>query len=202
MPKQDIIIDIKKIDRLTIELKGFEKQVGEATYHALNRTLDYTVTQIGRIVPKYYAIKAKEVKESIAQIKRPTKANLAADIIIKGHRLSFVHFPHSPKIPLKRKYKVKVNIKHATKTVSTNPLPFIAHTGAKSLDKVQFNIFKREGKNRFPITVLRTLAIPQMITNEEVAELIREKANKKLEERLEHEIILRMTGFRDKVKKG
>lgn len=205
MAKGPILVDTKQLDRLIIELKGFEKEMGEAVYHTLNRTIDQVITQTGRIVPKSYAIKNKEVKQSFARgIKRPTKNNLKASITSKGHTLSLAHFPHSPKTRLKKRYKVKATIKRegGRKTINTQPLPFIASTGAKSSDKVQHNIFKRIGTSRLPIKLIRTLSIPQMITNEKVASQIQRAAQERYEDRLEHEVIYRMTNINNRVKRG
>lgn len=208
MAKQDITVDVKKLDRLTIELKGFEEKVGIAAYRALNRTIDSAITQVGRIVPKSYSIKAREVKESFeGGIERPTLKNLTASITSRGHTLSMAHFPHTPKKPPAQKgkrYKVKVTIKKdgGQKVLNTSPLPFVASTGAKSPDKIQFNIFRREGEARLPIVVPRTLSIPQMITSDKVADQVQEQAVKKFNERLEHEIIWAMTSAAKSVEKG
>lgn len=191
-----INIDTDAIERLTIELRGFEKEVGIATYRALNRTLSQMVTQVGRIVPKAYAIKATEVKKSFeGGIKKPTYRNLEGSLTSKGHSLSIAHFPHSPVAPRKRSYKVKVTIKKGSgrKEVKTTPSPFVMSTGARSADSTQYNIFKREGRQRTPVSVLRTLSIPQMIINLSVEEQIQEFAINKLNERLQHEIERSMT---------
>jgi hypothetical protein len=203
MANGPIFIDTKKIDRLAIELKGFEEEVAESTYHALNRTLDHVVTKVGQIIPKTYAIKASEVKKSFkGGIKKPSKTNLSASLTSKGHTLSIAHFPHTPSTPQGKKGKIKVKIKKTdgSKEVKTKPKAFLASTGALSEDKIQYNVFRREGKARLPIVVLRTLSIPQMITNEGVAEQIQKIATEKLGERLEHEITHRMTSMSKRVK--
>lgn len=195
MAKQDIFVDTKQIDRLTLELKGFEDKVGEAAYQALNRTIDQVVTQVGRIIPKSYAIKAREVKDSFkGGIKRPSRTDLTASIESTGHTLSFSHFPYTPKKPKRggRKSTVKVAIlKSKGKVLSLKG--FVATTGAKSEDKTQFNVFMRLGDKRFPIAPIRTLSIPQMITNENVSEEIMKAAQERMDERLQHEIIRAMT---------
>lgn len=192
---------------MTIELRGFERQVGVATYHALQRTIDQTITQVGRIVPRTYSIKAKEVKDSFAGgIKRPTPSNLKASITSKGHTLSLAHFPFTPKTPQTagRRRKVTVIIKKegGRKIVNTNPLPFVAKTGARSPDLTQFNVFRREGQARFPILVPRTLSIPQMITNENVGDQIETFATENLNRRLEHEITRAMTSMSESIRRG
>lgn len=198
MAKEVITVDTKQIDRLVLELKGFEKEVGEATYHALKRTVDFIATQIGRIVPKSYAIKSRDVKDTLKKI-YPQKSNLSAGVQSKGHTLSFYHFPHSPKTrPANRKrYKVKVTIKRdaGSQTVNTDPKPFIA-----TLNGID-HVVKREGKERKPIIVLRTLSVPQMITNENVGEQIQKAAMEKFNERLEHEIIRSMMSIQKNIRK-
>jgi hypothetical protein len=188
---RDVLIDTGRIETLIVELRGFEREVGEATYHALNRTMDQVITQIGRIVPKDYAIKAKEVKDSFrGGIKRPTRSNLEASLTSKGNALSLAHFPHSPSTPSSRKYKVKATIKKngGRKIIQSTPKPFVMTTGARSAEGMQYNIFKREGAERLPVKVLRTLSIPQMITNENLTEEIQNFATDKFNERLQHEI--------------
>lgn len=207
---KDVFIDTKTIETLAIELKGFEKEVGEATYHALNRTLDQVITQVGRIVPKIYAIKAKEVKDSFkGGIKRPTKSNLEASVASRGHTLSLAHFPLTPSDPklakmLEIRYgtplKVKIKKSSGNKKIKTNPKCFLASTGTKSADKIQYNVFKRSGKSRLPIAPVRTLSIPQMITNENIGDQVQDFATEKLNERLQHEIERSMTNIGRKLK--
>ncbi len=198
MGKGPILIDTREIDRLVLGLKGFEDEVGEATFHALKRTIEHVKTQTGRIVSKEYSIPQKMVKETFkGGLKtKNSSSGLEVNLLSIGRTLTLARFPHSPIAPpARKKYKVKVAIKRegGRKVITSSPPPFIATTGAKTLDKIQFNVFRREGKKRLPIKPLFTLSIPQMITNEKVAERIQEAASKKLAERMEHEIIYRMT---------
>lgn len=199
MAKGTIYLDTKQLDRLAIQLKGFESQLAPATIAAFKRTAEYVVTQAGKIVPKYYAIKGSEVKASFkGDLKYPSKSDLSMSVESKGHTLSFAHFPYVPKAPVTKIKKsvferaVRVTIKK-NKGQVVSKRGFVATTGAKSEDKTQFNVFMRLGKSRFPIAPIRTLSIPQMITNENVADQLLDAANKKMAERLEHEITFRMT---------
>lgn len=196
-----IVVDTKHIDRLCIELKGFEKEVGEATRLALNRTMDHVVTKAGQLVSKVYAVKSGEVKESFkGGIRKPSISNLSASVTSIGHTLSIAHFPHNPNSPIKKgTIKVKIKKSDGYKTINTSPKPFVMTTGAMSDDKVQFNVFKRVGKARLPVKVLRTLSIPQMITAENIGPQIQDAATKKLNERLEHEIIRQMTTMNNRI---
>lgn len=216
MSKDNIFVDTKQFERLSIEFKSLGKQMPAAAASALNRTLDYTVTCIGRLVPREYAIKTSEVKASMKGGKRKaTKTDLSASITSKGHTLSIAHFPHSPSRPRKnairfgkgrkligKGYDINVTIKRSKgpQVIRTTPKPFIASTGAKSADKTQYNVFRRIGHKRLPITVLRTLSIPQMIGNENLEPEIQEAAQKKLAERIEHEIEWRLNGMQRRIK--
>lgn len=194
-----VTIDVSPLNKLAQGLKGFEKEIPGAAASALNRTIQHVYTRVGKIVTDNYAIKAKDVKSTMANnISKASKGQLSASVRSVGHTLSFAHFPYSPGKPgTGRPVKVKIKKSSGKKEVMTQNRPFVATTGAKSEDKTQFNVFKRTGKERKPIVVLRTLSVPQMITNKATEESITEVANKKLAERVEHEIKYRL----DKVKK-
>lgn len=202
MGKGLVQIETRQIDVLSIELESFPKQTQTAIYHALKRSLEQTKTEIGRIVPKEYAIKSKEIKESFnGGVNYPTKTNLEASLTSKGKLLSFSHFPFTPKTAIRKgkRAKVKVTIKKSRPKV-TLKTGFTASTGAKSQEKVQFNVFHRLGKERLPIAPIRTLSIPQMITAEGMEEKIQNFALEKFEQRLEHEINRAMDKVQDKVR--
>lgn len=204
MGKGIIQIDTRQIDLLSVELQSFPKQTQTAMYHALKRSLDQTKNEIGRIVPKEYAIKSKEVKESFnGGVNYPTKENLEASLTSTGKRLSFAHFPFTPKTAVRKGKRavVKVTIKKSRPKVASK-VGFTASTGAKSEDKVQFNVFRRLGKERFPISPIRTVSIPQMITAEGMEEKIQSFALEKFEQRLEHEMNRAMDRIQDKMKGG
>ena len=196
-------VDIKSLDRIAIELKGFESEMPGAVTSALNRTLDHINTRVGKIVTQNYAIKQKIVKGTIKKYKaRPGR--LGASLISRGHTLSMANFPHSPSSPgSKNKGSVKVKIKKnkGKEAIKTNPKPFLTTTGAKSADKTQYNVFRRTSESRFPITVIRTLAVPQMIGSDAVEGIIQKDAIKKLDERITHEINYRLTKIQKKVNK-
>lgn len=204
MGKDLIQIDTRQIDLLSVELQSFPKQTQTAMHHALKRSLDQTKNEIGRIVPKEYAIKSKEVKESFnGGVNYPTKENLEASLTSTGKRLSFAHFPFTPKTAVRKGKRavVKVTIKKSRPKVASK-VGFTASTGAKSEDKVQFNVFRRLGQERFPISPIRTVSIPQMITAEGMEEKIQSFALEKFEQRLEHEMNRAMDRIQDKMKGG
>lgn len=200
MGKDNIFVDTKELNRIAIELKGFEKEVPGAVISALNRTVDNINTNIARMVTQEYAIKVGDVKKTIKKHKAQ-KGNLSAGLVSKGPTLSLAHFQFTPKQPGKKtKVKVKIKRQSGKKVVNTNPAAFVASTGATTEDKIQSNVFHRVGDKRLPIRVIRTLSVPQMIGNEQITSKVQEMAQKKLDERIQHEIEWRLEKAKKNIK--
>lgn len=183
----DIFIDTKELKKITIELNKLPKQIPQATASALNRTLDFTATRIKKEVTAEYSVKSSDVSKTLKK-KRASRSNLYAYIQSKGHTLSLARFPHSPRKYSKRAKVVMVQVKKSGgyKIVDTQPKAFVQAMGKAT------NIWKRQGPGRYPVTILRTLSVPQMISNNETREKIQDAAAKKLQERVNHEIKWRL----------
>lgn len=200
MGKDNIFVDTKELNKIAIELKGLEKEVPGAVASALNRTVDTINTSIARMVTQEYAIKAGDVKKTIKKHKAQ-KGSLSAGLVSRGHTLSLAHFQFTPKQPGKKtKVKVKIKRQGGKKVVNTSPAAFVASTGATTEDKTQYNVFHRVGDKRLPIKVIRTLSIPQMIGNDKITSQVQEVAQKKLDERIKHEIEFRLDKAKKKIK--
>lgn len=180
-------INDKEIKQIAIKLKGLPKQIPGATASALNRTLDYTVTQTKKEVTNIYAIKQKEVNATLKK-KRASKSSLNASIQSTGKTIALSKFPHNPKQykPKNKKVKVKVKKQEGYKIIKTSPSTFVQTMGST-------HIWMREGKSRTPVRLLRTLSVPQMISNNEVMDVVQRKAGEKLQERISHEIEWRLS---------
>lgn len=207
MPSENITIDISSLNKIASGLSNFQKEMPGAVASSLNRTVDFMNTRIGRLVASEYVIKVSEVKKTITKIKA-RKGDMKAGLKSTGHTLSLAHFPYKPNDPLLARMlsirygtpiKVKIKKREGYKEIKTTRKPFIASTGAKSADKVQFNVFKRIGRGKSrTIAPLRTLSVPQMIQNVNVGNNIQKAAAKKLEERVEHEIEYRLSKLRSR----
>jgi hypothetical protein len=184
----ELIVDTKSFNSAIIKLKDVPKQIPKATAQALNRTVDFTFTQTSREVRKEYAVKDRDVKSTLKKNKA-TPSNLNAYVSSTGRTLTlYNHFNVSPKTPkTKRKYKVKVQIKKGSKVaINSTPKPFIASA------KNSTQVFRRVGSARTPVVVLRSLSVPQMVSNKETFNRIQTKASEMLEKRIEHEINRRL----------
>lgn len=180
-------INDKEIKQIAIKLHQFPKQIPGATASALNRTLDYTATLTKKEVTNMYAIKQKEVNSTLKK-KRASKSSLNASIQSKGQTIALSKFPHNPKQyrPRNKKVKVKVKKQEGYKIIKTSPSAFVQTMNGGT------NIWMREGKSRTPVRLLRSLSVPQMISNNEVIDVIQKKSGEKLQERINHEIEWRM----------
>jgi hypothetical protein len=206
MPREDITIDVSSLNKIAKGLSQFQKEIPGAVASSLNRTLNFMNTRIGKLVTAEYAVKEKDVKATI-KIEPASKGDMKAGLRSTGHTLSFAHFPYTPKSL--RRGTVKVTIKRANGKKAF-PHGFIAPTGAKSADKVQFNVWERmgtfkiaekgkhAGELREQIAPIRTLSVPQMIQSVNVGNAIQEEASRKLEERISHEIEYRLNKLKSK----
>lgn len=191
----NITVDTGELKRLIVGTKNFEKEVAGAIASALNRTVDFVNTRLGRIVTGIYAIKGADVKKTIRKYKAK-KGQLSARLESKGSPLSLTHFPHKPETTViarslgvrHKRAQVKVKIKKGSmQPMKVDPKAFLQKANGAT------NIFKRVGDERKPIVVLKTLSVPQMITNETVGVDIQKLAQGKMNERLTHEVDFRLS---------
>jgi len=192
MASESITIDASSLNRIAAGLSRFEKEIPGAVSSSLNRTVDYMNTRVGKLVSQEYEITAKDVKKTIQKIKS-SKGTLKAGIRSTGGTLTLSHFKITPKTPGKRgKVKVKVKKKEGYKEIKTTPKAFVQSITGKT------HVAKRVGSGRLPISILRSLSVPQMIQNANVSNIVLNEANKKLEERVQHEIEYRLSKLRSR----
>ena len=116
-------------------------------------------------------------------------------IVYKGRLLSISRFGMTPRTPAEqskgkrvhRRRKVKAMVKRGGKKV-VHSQAFLGHTGARTSDKTQFIAWKRTGPGRYPIEPIRSVSLPQMISNESVREKINSDINEMLQKRLANNI--------------
>lgn len=197
----EVYIDTREFKSITMKLVAVGKEMPQASVSALNRTIDHMATQTKREVAKIYAIKQADVAKTLKKNKASI-SNMDASLRSTGHTFTlYNHFNVNPKKPPEtavkfgkgrtlegKGYKVKVKVKKAEgmQQINTDPKPFIASANNST------QIFKREGAARKPVSVLRTLSVPQMVSNEGVSDIIMVAAQKKLQERITHEVEWRL----------
>lgn len=147
---------------------------------------------ISQEVAKEYNIKKADVNEAKKGIRGSSSVRIHGtriddlSIIYRGRLLTPVHFKMKPAArPSKGPYVVTAQIK---KTSGRKPLGESVFLGMPKNAKENTSQlpFQRRGDERYPIDVIRTVSVPQMITNETVSENIHKRINTELGKRLEH----------------
>ncbi len=184
---RDIYVDVKQLHTLKLEMRILgQEEVPKAISAAVNRTITSTAAQISRVVRETYQVKAGDIKSTIKQ-KKSNKSDLIGEIVSTGRLLTlYHHFKIAPRKRTKRKYTVKATIKKGQQ--QSIPGAFLGSRRATGTPQV----WMREGKSRYPIKVLRSLSVPQMISNEKNMDRIQAHAQKVLDERIEHELDFRI----------
>lgn len=192
MASQSINVDVSSLTRIVSGLSNFQREMPGAISSSLNRTVDFMNTRTGKLVSGEYEISAKDVKKTIKKIKS-SKGSLKAGIKSTGGTLTFSHFKFTPKVPGRRgKVKVKVKKKEGYKEIRTAQNVFVQVITGKT------QLVTRTGSARLPIHILRSLSVPQMIGNENVGNVVRLEASRKLEDRVQHEIEYRLNKIRSR----
>ena len=128
----------------------------------------------------------------------------SVSVEVLGRPLTLSRFQHSPTAPpqqargKKRKiYQVKAMVLRGNGKIPVGPVhgtdgklkPVFLMPAKSGSDKflLAFRTGVKKGK-REQVKVLRTLSVPQMVTNEQVGPVIVEKVNKVIFDRLGHEI--------------
>lgn len=166
---------------------------------------------VAQEVTKEYNIKKAEIKPGrggAGSVRAQGDTIGTASLVYKGRVLTPVHFGMTPKVPKAGgTYMIKVQIKKGQKkTLGKNkkltkrqrqnigrnfrrqgtqnspksPVMLLSNGGGGYIP------FQRKSQRRNDLEAVRTLSMPQMVSNEKVSEAIHEAINEKLGARLDH----------------
>jgi hypothetical protein len=180
-----ITIDASALDGVVKRLKGFEKEVPKAIQQALNRTIKHVETKVGQAVPKYYNITKKEVLESSHTVYAKI-GSLNAFVKVRGKRFTIARFLPGGLGSSSKIAKVKIKKSSGYKRVGGDPGAFVKKVTGNT------HVLRREGRRRYPLDVVRTIATAQMVESPDVATIIQQSANAMLAKRVDHEIERRL----------
>lgn len=198
---------------MNIVIEGYEDVVNQLnsmkkeSAKVINRTIgDFKSRGPGWVsqeVVKEYNIKKRDVNETKKGVKNAGKIRVGGvkldnlEIIYQGRLLTPTHFDMRPKRRLEwyevyGKYDsmaeanlitVKIKKKGPRKALGNNV--FLGKSGREGTVQIPF---QRVGRRRLPIKAIKTLSVPQMITNETVSENIHKRINEELAKRLDHNL--------------
>ena len=187
-------VKVPNFPKLLGDLKGLNNDVDKAISRTIADCKSRAPAQVTKAVTAVYGIKSAEVTaagkaakggaKTVGSIKVKGVSLDSVQLIYKGRRLTPTHFSMSPKKRPEggKKYTVKAAIIKGQKKVLGSSV-FLASSGAAGTTEIPF---KRTTQKRYPIESIRTVSIPQMITNEKVAEDIQARIDELLTTRLKH----------------
>lgn len=208
MANNVIFANTAQLDKISELLKGYPTTAVKVLNRVLYRAVDTVRVETARLVPTVYATTQKEVRGALGKRKVKVIAGKAGtgsvSVEVIGRPLTAVRFKHSPTSPpqtggKRQRYRASVQIFRDKGKLLLKPQRgadgkpksvFIAPTGSET--GVPYIFFRRTGapgeKDREGVKAIRTLAIPQMVTNPKVSDPLVEKVNATIEKRLIHEL--------------
>jgi hypothetical protein len=179
----NVRIDVRSDMKRTIAEFSLErKKIDKAVVRALNRALDKVATQTGREIRKEYNVKQRAIMAALSK-RKAFSGRLSARMIVEGTRLGLIEFDArwSRKMPIGATVKIKV---HGGRKAVRGA--FIATNRGNSYR----GVWRRTGRDRYPIRNLRSISIPQAFGNKAVLAALEihatETFNKNLQQQLRY----------------
>lgn len=208
----EIYANTGQLDKIAELLEGFPAEGGKIMNRVLLRAADTVRVETGRQIPKVYGAPQKEIRSALNGKKRKVRTIMGASgtgsvsVEVVGRPLTITRFRHTPSSPAKpekgkkrRLIQPKSMIFRDSGMKNLGPLHrsgklkpvFLMPVKKKNDGNLRYLLSYRNGVRkgkREKISVIRTLSIPQMVTNEKVGPVIAEKANQTVFKRLTHEL--------------
>lgn len=208
-------ISIKNYAKLCSDLRAMNKDAEKAISRTVSDFKSRAPGWISQAVSDEYTIKKSEVKGAMVGAKKIGSIKVSGTMVdnigleYKGRLLTPLHFKMKPKKPKAAREKDKrlipgENVEGFTGEVApvypikAYQINVEIHKGkAKNLPSGAFLgtnkgegfiPFQRTGDSRTPITSIKSVSIPQMITNEKVAEDIQKRIEEGMIARLNHHV--------------
>lgn len=188
---------------MNVVIEGYEdvmKQINSMhkdSAKVINRTIGDFKTRgpgwVSQEVVREYNIKKKDVNENKKGVKNAGKIRVGGvsldniEIIYQGRVLTPTHFDMKPtsRPDNGKAYTVTAQIKKSGGRKALSHKAFLAESGGEGTKQIPF---QRTGTARLPINPIKTVSVPQMITNETVEENIYKRISEELGKRLDHNL--------------
>ena len=186
-------VKIPNFSKMVGDLKGMNKDIDKAISRTIADFKTRGPAQVTKAVTAVYGIKSGEVTaagkaakggaKTVGSIKVNGVTVDNVQLIYNGRLLTPTHFSMTPKKRPEsgKKYTVKAAMFKGQKKALGSKV-FLAPSGAGTTEIP----FKRTTEKRLPIEAIRTVSIPQMITNEKVAADIQTRMDELLATRVKH----------------
>ncbi len=208
-------IQIGNLPQLQAALKQKKEAAEKAVKKTVSDFKSRAPAWISAAVVEHYGIKKAEVKDAISGTRKAGSIRIAGisvdnvGIVYSGRPLTPTHFKMKPTKPPAKKVKEYrrvpgdgVNGGNGDVAMVKPPAPYTIKAEIIKGKRVTLRSdaflgtnkgegyipFQRTGTGRTPIKSIKTLSIPQMITNGDVAEQIRRNISEGLTARLKHHL--------------
>lgn len=177
------------IERARTLLAGFPHGADKAIGSAIKRAAITGESYAARAVGKHYYIKVGDFKRYTKSKRRIHTANgeTTVDIEFRGQHIPLLRF--DTKIGTDGRVRAKV------KRSSRGDV--LSHVFQQAVGNQHIGLFERIGISRFPIEEKYGPSTPQMMSaNEDLSQEIGDKVREAFDNRIEHEILAIMNGWR------
>lgn len=213
MPQGSMSVSLSNYAKLCKELKGMNKDAEKAVRRTVSDFKSRAPAWVSAAVTEEYTIKKSEVKDAMTGAKKVGSIKVSGvevdNIALEynGRPLTPIHFKMKPKKPSVKRtkdarlipgenigiesdvaavhpiapYNVTVEV-HKGQVKSLGSQVFLGSNGAGYIP------FQRTSESRLPIESIKTVSVPQMITNEKVATKIQENIEEGMTKRLQHHV--------------
>jgi len=175
---------IQGLKKAAKDLRKIEAAFPKAYSLALNESRNYVKSEATRAVRETYLVRAKAVNDkNKITIGRSTPGNLNASLVWKGRNLPLIQFRTNPNKVPDRPPRIT---RAAVMKTGMKPIKgaFVTRVGRGG----HVGVFQRIGRSRLPIRELHGPAVPTMINKEAIMKRLKQVAEKRMDERLEHHL--------------
>ena len=164
---------------------------------AVNRTSGHVKTRMKEEAVKRYHVKAQKVARTISVPKKATVANPSAKVTSIGSHPNLISFKVSPNKAVRtlksgkrspELYFASVKKDSGQMPLAGNPKPFVMEPRNGGIAVFRRLAKHEKSKSKHGIMGVGGPAIPQMIKNKDIMNVVNEDANKMMAKRLDHEI--------------
>jgi hypothetical protein len=180
-------LDTAQLQNAQRVLQTMGKHARPILARSINRAIRGVVTDATNQARQTYTVKAGAVRNSFKK-EWASKKRLQGQAVSKGSPLRLYHFAPRPKKPSNLKHGVSVSPKGVRWRIPGTFIAPMKKGGRQAGKTVGYGIFKRAGKDRYPLEQQYGPSIPQMVDNEDVQDAVEKGAQERLSKNLEHEV--------------
>ena len=210
-------VSLKNYAKLCKDLKTMNKDAAKAIQRTTSDFKSRAPGWVSQAVTEEYTIKKAEVKDAMTGARKAGSIKVEGELVdniqlvFEGRMLTPVHFKMSPSKPSTVRQQSRAIPGEGTTSESdvvmarplkAKPITVEIHKGQKKTLSGKYSAppflatnggggyipFQRRSESRTDIVSIKSTSVPQMITNEKVAESIQQKINEGLQSRLEHNV--------------